>query len=337
MRPDSYSLKQWWLHVREDFFGTRSRDFIVFLFFVGLSFGFWLLQAMDETFEAEIVVPIELTDVPEDVVITTPLPEEIQVIIKDKGSALVRQWRHRQRPITISYSNYATRNVNGAVRIPHADVQRILQQRLSASTRIQTIRPDTLEFFYNHGRHATVPVLVTGSVETDTQHYLLSLESEPREVRVFASASVLDTLTAIRTQPLSLTNLHENTTAAVDLVPIRGAKLEPSRVRVRATLDVYMENTLEIPIVSTNFPADRQLRTFPHMVKVTYTVGYARSREVSRLGFLSVVTYEDVLALQEHGENKIPVQLRNIPEGVTVLRIEPAEVDYLVETVNESE
>lgn len=334
---DRYRLQRWLRNVREYMLGARSRELLVFVFFLCLSFGFWLLQAMDETFEADVAVPLELTDVPDDIVITAPLPDELIVRIKDKGAVLARQWRHRQRPLVVSYANYVKAHSNGVVRLPNADLQRLLQSRFPASTRIQSVRPDTIEFYYNQGRHTTVPVVVTGVVETDAQHYMLSLEPQPREVKVFASTGLLDTLSAVRTKPLALTNLHDNTTVTVELEPIRGAKFELSQVRVQAVLDVYMENTVEIPIVSTNFPADRQLRTFPQMVKVTYTVGYARSREVSKENFLSVVTYEDVLALQERGENKIPIQLRNIPEGVTVLRIEPSEVDYLVETVNDVE
>jgi hypothetical protein len=98
-----------------------------------------------------------------------------------------------------------------------------------------------------------------------------------------------------------------------------------------------MENTIEVPVVSLNFPADRQLRTFPSTVRVTYTVGYAQSKDISRRNFVSVVTYDDVLALQQQGITKLPVRLKTIPEGVKNIRIEPQEIDYLVEAVDEEE
>ena len=102
-------------------------------------------------------------------------------------------------------------------------------------------------------------------------------------------------------------------------------------------VDVYMENTVDVPVVSLNFPGDRQLRTFPSAVQVTYTVGYTRNREVTRDKFVSVVTYEEILDLQKQGKTKIPIRLKSIPDGVSNVRIQPQEVDYLVETVSEEE
>ena len=334
---DWYRAKVRWRQLCDFLFSRRSREFSVFLFFLVVAAGFWLLQTLDETFETEVRVPIELTDVPEDVVITTPLPSQLHVTVRDRGTMLIRYWRHSVDTLRFSFGEYDGGTVNGRVRIPQADVQKLLQERLLGTTKVQAIRPDTLEYYYNHGLNATVPVVVAGEVDTNPHYYLLDVQTSPSEVQVFASAATLDTLTAVRTIPVSLTDLQENTTVDVALRPIRGAKIDPERVKLTATVDVYMENTIDVPVVSLNFPAGKQLRTFPSTVQVTYTIGYARSREVTRKNFVSVVTYEELLELQEKGATKIPVRLKSIPEGVNNVRIEPSEVDYLVETVSEEE
>lgn len=337
MKADQYRMKSMWKRIKGFLLGAMSQEFFIFLFFLFLSSGFWLLQALDETFEAEVEIPLELVDVPDDVVITSPLPEQINVVVKDKGTSLFRYWRHKVKPIQISFEDYSNGASSGMVRILQSDVQKAAQSHLFSTSRIQGIKPDTLEFFFNHGRHSTVPVAVVGKVETNPRFYLLDLHTQPSDVRVFATSQVLDTLTAVCTMPVNLKDLQENTSVEVDLKPIRGAKIEPSKVTLMATVDVYMEDTVVVPVVSLNFPADKQLRTFPSTVKVTYTVGYARSKDVSRKNFVSVITYEDVLALREEGASKIPVRLKTIPEGVTNVRIEPSELDYLVETVSDEE
>ena len=320
--------------VRTFLLGAKSKEFLVFLFFFALSAGFWLLQTLDETFEREIAIPLQLTDIPEEVVITSPLPDQIRVNVKDKGTSLMRYWRHEITPIQLSFANYDNGTTYGRVRISQADLLKAVQERLISTSKVQAIRPDTLEFYYNHGLHTSVPVTITGEVDTDSHFYLLDVHTQPSEVKVYASSAILDTLTAIPTLPVNLTQLKENTNIDVALRPIRGAKIEPAKVTLTATVDVYMENTIEVPVVSLNFPADRQLQTFPSTVKVTYTVGYARNKEVTRNNFVSVVTYEDLIALQEQGATKIPVRLKTIPEGVTNVRIEPQEIDYLIEYVN---
>ncbi|MBR4758285.1 MAG: YbbR-like domain-containing protein, partial [Bacteroidaceae bacterium] len=207
------------------------------------------------------------------------------------------------------------------------------QERLLGSSKVQSIRPDTIEYYYNHGLNAMVPVVIQGDVETNPHYYLLDVTASPSEVRVYAAASVLDTLKAVYTHPVSMKDLQENTSEEVLLRNIRGAKVEPRMVTVSASVDVYMENTIEVPIVSLNFPGDKQLRTFPASVMVSYTVGYARNKEIGKKNFVSVVTYEEILELQRRGVSKIPIHLKSIPDGVKDIRIEPSEVDYLIESV----
>lgn len=326
-----------WKAVRKFLLKATSREFFVYLFFLTVSTGFWLLQALDETSEISIVIPIELTDVPEDVVITYPLPESIKVSVRDKGSDLLRYWQKKMSPIQLSFPDYDKGDNYGHVLLVPSAVQKLVQEKLAGTSRVQSLRPDTLEFYYNHGLHATIPVTISGEVDTNPLYYLLDLRTSPSEVKVYASASTLDTLTAVSTMPVNLTDLQESTTVTVPLRPIHGVKIEPQRVKLTATVDVYVENTIEVPVVSLNFPANKKLQTFPASIRVTYTVGYAHSNEVKRENFVTMVTYDEILDLQAKSATKIPVHLKNIPEGVFNVRIEPKELDYLVEDVNEEE
>lgn len=333
----TYKIKTLAGNIRQYVVRHLSRDLFVFLFFLVVSAGFWLLQTLDETFEKDLHVPIQLVDVPDDIVITSPLPDELTVSVRDRGATFIRYWRHRIEPLTLSYTDYVNSRTTGHVRIPESDVQNLLTNRLQGTSKILAVKPETLEFYFNHGKSVTVPVRIEGVVETDSRHYLLSVTTEPQEVEVFASTSVLDTLTYVSTVNLNLKNLGENKTLDVGLLPIRGAKVEPSTVRITATVDVYIEQTAEIPIVSLNFPGGKQLRTFPANARVTYTVGYANSKKIDRNSFVCAVTYEEILALQQQGQTKIPLRLRSTPDDIIDVRLEPNEVDYLIETNSEEE
>ena len=58
-------FNQW----RDLLFGTKSHELLVFCFFLAVSFGFWLLQALNETLEREVQVRLELENIPDNVVI----------------------------------------------------------------------------------------------------------------------------------------------------------------------------------------------------------------------------------------------------------------------------
>ena len=84
-----YGLAKIWVRIRNIFFGKKSHEFFVFLFFFAVSTCFWLLQTLNETFETEISVPLALKNVPEKVRITTELPPQIHVTIRDRGTTLL--------------------------------------------------------------------------------------------------------------------------------------------------------------------------------------------------------------------------------------------------------
>ena len=54
------------------------------MFFMLVSASFWLLQALNDTFDVELRFPLKLTEVPSNVVITSDLPTELGVVVRDK-------------------------------------------------------------------------------------------------------------------------------------------------------------------------------------------------------------------------------------------------------------
>lgn len=77
-----------------------------------------------------------------------------------------------------------------------------------------------------------------------------------------------------------------------------------------------------------NFPPDKVLRTFPSKVQVTFQVGLSHFKSVTADDFFISVTYEELL--NNKGE-KCPVYLRSVPHYVNHVRLNPSEVDYLIE------
>ena len=87
---DKYQLQRKWIKIKDSLFNKKNRELLVFFVFFCISSVFWLLQTLNESFDTEIAVPMRLTNVPSDVVITTDLPEELKVTVHDKGTVLMR-------------------------------------------------------------------------------------------------------------------------------------------------------------------------------------------------------------------------------------------------------
>lgn len=321
--------KRYIVKIKDFLLGKKNREFLIFLFFFALSAVFWLLQTLNETFETEIVVPLELKNVPSNLVITSDLPDELHVTVQDKGSILMKYLYGQQlAPVTVDYKNYEFGGLAGRVQIQDADVRRAIALQLFSSTKILAIKPDTLEFFYNRGLKKKVPVRIDGVVEAAPQYYLRHVVPKPDSVVVFAPPSVLDTLKAAYTQSFYQAGLVASKNLSVPVRPIRGAKFIPNVLDIHVDVDLYTEKTVEVPVVGVNFPGDKDLRTFPSKVSVTFKVGTKSYKSITADDFVLVVSYEE---LMNNTSSKIPLHLKSIPEGVSSVRIHPSEVDYLVE------
>lgn len=310
-----------------------SREALVFAFFVLLSAGFWLMQALNETNELELEYDLVLDNVPEGTVITSELPSPIEVVVRDKGTSLIRYYAHfGSRSLTIDFSQYDNGGSYGRVILPHSELEKLLQPLLDASTRVVTIRPDTLEYYFTRGVSKLVPVEFVGHVEADAFSYLAGLKVEPDSVTVWAEEHFLDSLSAVYTVSTSLTNLSQTTVRQVPLASSKGMKCVPAEVTVTAEVDVYTEKRVEVPIVGTNFPAGLTLRTFPSTATISFRVGAKDYKTITEDNFVLTATYEELMALRD---SILPLQLRSVPDGVSQVRIQPETVQFLIEQTEE--
>lgn len=304
-----------------------SREFLVFLFFVFVSFCFWLLQVLNDDYETEFSVPLRLKNVPSDVVLTSELPKELRIGVKDRGTVLVNYMLGQTfYPIVVDFKDYEDKG--SRVQIPVAALMKKISVQLNQTTKLLTIRPDTVEFIHVKGKAKKVPVKLQGEISLDRQYYVSDILYSPDSVMVYAPQEILDTITAAYTQPLSFESATDTIRRRVGLAHVRGAKFVPSFNDVALLVDIYAEKSVEVPVRGINFPPDKVLRTFPSKIQVTFQVGLSRFKSISPEDFFIGVTYESLL--NNKGE-KCPVSLKSVPHNVNHIRLNPKEVDYLIE------
>ena len=324
-----YGLVKIWARTRSILFGKKSHEFFVFLFFFFVSAGFWLLQTLNETFETEISVPLELKNVPDNVHITTGLPPQVNITVRERGTTILHFYRYSvQNALEVDFGKYDTGLTNGRVQVPTADVQRLIQKQLGGTSHIISVRPDTLEYYYNRGVSKRLPVKVCGSITASPQNYIQTMKLSEDSVMVYAPNNVLDTMQYAYTQAISLANLKENVTHDVSFLRMKGVEYEPSKVQMTTYVGYYAEKTVEVPIIGLNFPGDKELRTFPSKAKVTFRVESGLYQRITAENFVLAITYEELL---QNPSDKYRLHLKSLPEGVTNARICPREVDYLIE------
>ena len=324
-------LKAYWKLARVFLSGVHFRNVLVFLFFLMVSASFWLMQTLNESLQVDVEVPLQLQNVPSSVVVTTELPSQITVSLRDRGTSLFRFFRHKGlSPIVFDFSKYDNGHESGHVQFQQTEITRLLQLQLESSTSVQEISPDTLEYFYTRNKGRRLPVEVNGMVSTTPQNYLLGLSCQPDSVEVFAPSEVLDTMHCVYTEKLDMTNLTETLHRSARLQGRKGMKFDTAQVAITAVVDYYLEQSVEVPIIGLNFPPDRQLRVFPSKATVTFRVGSVKANRDWAKSFVLAATYEELL---KNEGLRYMLHLKSVPEDVSNVRISPMEVDYLIEQV----
>ena len=118
------------ISVRDFVFRWVNKEFLIFLFFLALSGIFWLMMTLNETYEKELDIPLQLSDVPGNVVMTTEMSDTVRATIRDKGFVLLSySASHRLRPLSFSFRQYSNKTT-GKGQIPITEIQKAVRQQL---------------------------------------------------------------------------------------------------------------------------------------------------------------------------------------------------------------
>jgi len=309
-------------------FSSLNKEFLIFLFFLLLSGAFWLMMALNETYEEELKVPVRLVGMPRNAVMTDEPADTVKVTVRDKGFTLVTyKYGHWFRPLTFKFATYANED-QGHGAIPAADIIKQVQSQLYGSSKLLSVKPEKLDFYFTYGASKKVPIRFRGKISTSKSYYLAHTEFSPLMVTAYANKKVLDELKYVEIEPFNYRNLQDTIHQNVRLQKIRGVKLVPSTVRLSVYPDVLTEESIEVPVSAVNMPAGMVLRTFPSRVTVRFTIGASQFRMIRPEQFNVVVDYQ---ALAENPSDKCTLQLRSVPSSVSKAKLELDKVDYLLE------
>ena len=318
------------IKVKDFLLSKQSREFFIFLFFFFIAGAFWLLQTLNDDYEAEFSLPIRLKGVPNNIVLTSEPASELKVKVKDKGIVLLNYAVTKNFfPVNLEFSDY--KGENNHVKIYATEFERKILNQLNASTRLLSVQPDTLEYIYATGKSKRVPVKLQGKITAGREYYIPDTLYRPDSILVYAPSALLDTIKFAYTERITLEDLSDTITHQAAIRSVKGAKFVPNTVDITFPVDIYMEKTVEVPLQGVNFPPDKILRTFPSKVKITFQVGLSKSKDIDAEDFAIHIPYEELIRLHS---DKYNVKLKVSPTEVSNIRISPEQIDFLIEQVN---
>ncbi|MCR5270980.1 MAG: YbbR-like domain-containing protein [Prevotella sp.] len=309
-------------------FSKANREFLVFLAFFALAGIFWLLMTLDVQYEQELKIPVRYVNVPKNAVITSNEIDTVRVVVGDKGITLLALlYGNSDKCIDIDFDNFARSNGTGV--ITNSDLQKLISKTLPASSRIVSVKPEKLVFYYNYGEKKKVPVRIQGQVIPEPLYFISETRYSPDSVTIYASRKKLDSISVVYTEELHYENFHDTLTIETSLARLSGVKMVPNKVSVCFITDVLTEESIDnIPIIGINMPEGKVLRTFPAKVKITFVTGMKDFQSLTPDDFLVVADYEE---FNRSESTKCNIYLKKVPTAIQQAKLSVNQVDYLIE------
>ncbi len=321
-----------WQHkhsnTKEFLFSILNKNSLVFLCFLVVSTAFWFLSTLNDFYEYDVKVPLQITDVPRNIVITESLPDSIRITVRDKGFNLIKYSLDKSMPpIRLAFSNYAKNNGKGVI-TPN-DITKIMKHKMSETASIVGVKAEHWDFYYCNGTTKRIPLLPNGVIRPRANYYITRMTLTPDSVTIIASEAALDTINVAYIVPTSLQDVDKSSTYNVNIQSIHGAKIEPKDAKLSIMTDQLTEVMVRVPIRAANVPEGTTLKTFPAQIDVRVTVGVRNSNIVRPERFNVIADYNDI---GNDNTNNVPVKITQQPKGIIKAVPMQDAVEYLIES-----
>ena len=287
-----------------------------------------MLQTLQDTNEYSLTVPVIYNEVPQDITITNKLPDNLKVVVRDKGSLLYYYYRHRKE-LSLNIDLMEWYRDEGISKIPEGTIESMIRSKLRPTTQLLSIQPDTISVFFVRKAKKEVPVILDERISFFPQ-YMQSGAPEvfPPRVTVYAPQNVLDQISSVKTELLHVDDLKDTVVYSVSIKPIEGVKFSNEKVKVRINVEEFTERSIMVPVTGLNFPSNESLLSFPTEVKISFLVGLSSYAKIDSEDFQVSIDYTELTKSSDKVHKPVLVKF---PATAQNIRIYPEKVDCMIE------
>ena len=317
---------------------AKDKDFrnhlYIFLICVGISLFIWFLIKMSDQYVTEMNMSLEYKNLPTHKLLVKA-DDRVQVKFRAKGGDIfsVKYLSGRKKlDVDLNKAEIKKSRYFDRYYMISSELEGKITENLSFSHSIVSVTPDTLFFDFEEIASKTVTIVPALTYNFKTQYEAYdSMSISPLDITVSGPASLLDTLTYIKTVPTTFEDLDNNLEAKVSLdLPLNDDRVQYSAREVDVFLPVekYTESTIDLPITGISGEPGSIIRTFPETVQLTYRVALKDFNSVRPDMFTITATYNPE---RDNGRNFIRVNLVQSPAFIRVNRIQPDKVEFLIQ------
>jgi len=310
-----------------------NRKVITFLFFLMISFIFWLLNSLNGNFNTNINYPVQYTNLPSNKVLGPDVPTKITLNLTGHGYTLMQLLINaRKYPVVFNVNANYVNKIQGdnAYRyyILTSIAKEKIRRQLSPDIEFSYIIPDTL--FFSLSDVISKKVVINPRVEYDLDKQIIlkdKIFTTPDSVVITGQQAILDTISSIKTKSITLKKINQSIKQETSLEVIPNLTYNIDKVILSIPVEEFTETSIFIPIRVNNLPDSIRFLTFPSQLTVTYSVGLSKYEHVSPKLFKAFVDFNET---KESINSKLKVTLEKYPDFIKSVNFKPKDVDFLI-------
>ena len=305
----------------------RHRKVRVFFLFLFFSFLAWLISRLSLTYSHTVDFKLVYQHMPENMVLLAPPPEEIGVRIRASGFQMLGfQLNPKYFEIDLREARQGSRGYFVSPQSYRDQIDRQLGQGVG----LLQIPADTIFMNFQELRSKTVPVRLDLSLDM-AQNYMLDgqVRVEPEKVHLLGPQEEIDSIEAVFTESLSLTDVKEDFQYDLPLGDIGRyphTEFSAETIRVAGTVFRFSETVVQVPVAVTGVPGDIEIQTFPEVVGVLCKGRVAGLKDLRPEDFELVADYR----APESETGRLMLTLKDYPDTVYETQLLEPSVEFII-------
>ena len=295
-----------------------------FLFFVFISFSFWISTKLSNSYTIEQIFNIEWINIPESIVISENNKKLNTSITASGVEIILYRLFNNNLKIDLIQANFELDYLS----LNLENQKFLIQQQLYSNTLLNQITPSLVKIKFSRLSEKKIPIIPKTRINLRAGYLTDSnVISKPDCIIVRGPKILLDSIYYAETIAYNQEDVYKSISKKINLSPIEGTTFSKDFVDIELSVSRYSEKEFNIPIELINQPEGVKVKLFPPKTKVRATIPMSVIGNIRVSDFRLIADYNQILNGQTQ---KLELFIQKKPSGVKQIILEPNEVNYLI-------
>ena len=295
-----------------------------FLFFVFISFSFWISTKLSNSYTIEQIFNIEWINIPESIVISENNKKLNTSITASGVEIILYRLFNNNLKIDLIQANFELDYLS----LNLENQKFLIQQQLYSNTLLNQFTPSLVKIKFSRLSEKKIPIIPKTRINLRAGYLTDSnVISKPDCIIVRGPKILLDSIYYAETIAYNQEDVYKSISKKINLSPIEGVNFSKDFVDIELSVSRYSEKEFNIPIELINQPEGVKVKLFPPKTKVRATIPMSVIGNIRVSDFRLIADYNQILNGQTQ---KLELFIQKKPSGVKQIILEPNEVNYLI-------